>query len=73
MKNLSKKVLSILSTAVLFCGASAIPASAAETDEPTTAAYTQITREKGLIKDFELAKENDIANELEFEMAILWV
>ena len=70
MKNLSKKVLSILSTAVLFCGASAIPASAAETDEPTTAAYTQITREKGLIKDFELAKENDIANELEFEMAI---
>ena len=48
MKNLSKKVLSILSTAVLFCGASAIPASAAETDEPTTAAYTQITREKAL-------------------------
>ena len=67
MKQLSKKALCLLSTAVLFCGASAIPASAAETAEPTTAAFTQITREKDILKEFELAKENDTANELEFE------
>lgn len=66
MKKVSKKVLCLLSSAILLCGASAIPASAAETAETTTAAFSRIAAEKGMIREAELDDEN----ELVFEKAL---
>ncbi|MCR4639402.1 hypothetical protein [Ruminococcus sp.] len=76
MRNFSQKALCLLSSAVLLCGASAIPASAAETAEPTTAAISRTLKENALIKEIESANELtsadklEFANELEFEKAL---
>ena len=66
MRNFTRKALCLLSSAVMLCGASAIPASAAETAETTTAALTQFAEELELTKSTESAAEFGLMKDAEF-------
>lgn len=50
MRNFSKKALSLISSAVLLCGAGAIPASAESEITTTKVPFTQLMKENELIK-----------------------